>query len=169
VMGSEGSVVPLFERQIRAGGPVTVTHPEVERYFMTISEAVQLVLQAGAMGKGGEIFILNMGEQVRIADLARQMITLSGLEPEEDVEVKFIGLRPGEKLKEELVNVGEGIAATEHEKVKVVFPNGQEHPESLLEQIAALENLAAVCEGPREILALARQLVPDFSPWKGAL
>jgi len=111
-----------------------------------------------------------MGEQMRIADLARQMITLSGLDPEEDIEVKFIGLRPGEKMKEELVTVGEGIAATDHEKVKVLLPNGQGQPESLLEQIAVLEDLAAACGGPREILALARQLVPDFSPWtKGAL
>ena len=122
VLGSDGSVVPLFKKQIESGGPVTVTHPEVIRYFMTISEAVQLVIQAGALAKGGEIFILDMGEPVKIADLARDMIKLSGLEPDVDIEVDYIGLRPGEKLFEELLLNEEGITATKYKKIFIAKP-----------------------------------------------
>ncbi|NOZ79988.1 MAG: polysaccharide biosynthesis protein [Acidobacteria bacterium] len=117
VMGSAGSVIPIFREQIRRGGPVTVTHPEMVRYFMTIPEASQLVLQAGAMGNGGEIFILDMGEPVRILDMAKDMITLSGLKPFEDIDIVFSGIRPGEKLFEELETVGEHIAKTRHPKI----------------------------------------------------
>ena len=118
VLGSAGSVIPIFQRQIAAGGPVTVTHPDMRRYFMSISEAVQLVLQASAMGEESEVFVLDMGEPVRILNLARNMIRLAGLEPHEDIEIKFTGLRPGEKLFEEIQLDGEDILPTPHEKIR---------------------------------------------------
>lgn len=117
VLGSNGSVIPIFRKQIAAGGPLTVTHPEVTRFFMTIPEAVQLVLEAGAMGDGGEIFVFDMGESIKIVDLARNMIQLSGLEEGRDIEVKFTGLRPGEKLYEELLNTAENTLPTHHPKI----------------------------------------------------
>jgi FlaA1/EpsC-like NDP-sugar epimerase len=119
VLGSSGSVVPIFERQIDGGGPVTVTHPDMRRYFMTISEASQLVMQAGAIGKGGEIFVLDMGEPVRIVDLAKMMIRRRGLQPERDIAIEFTGIRPGEKLYEELAKDDEQTKATAHRKIRV--------------------------------------------------
>jgi FlaA1/EpsC-like NDP-sugar epimerase len=139
-LGSSGSVVPLFKQQIKLGGPVTVTHPDITRYFMTIPEAAQLVIQAGAMGQGGDVFVLDMGAPVRIADLARRMVHLSGLEvkdahrPQGDIEIRFSGLRPGEKLYEELL-IGDNVLATEHPRI-------MRAQESMLSE-AALQSLLA--------------------------
>ena len=120
VVGSVGSVVPLFKKQIKEGGPVTVTHPDVTRFFMTIPEASQLILQTGAMGNGGEIFILDMGTPIKIADMASDLIRLSGFEPGVDIKIEYTGLRPGEKLYEELITEGENIVPTSHEKIMVL-------------------------------------------------
>ena len=120
VIGSVGSVVPLFRKQIAEGGPLTVTHKDMTRYFMTIPEACRLILQAGAFGNGGEVFVLKMGTPIKIDSLARDMITLSGLKPDEDIQVKYIGLRPGEKLHEELISDGEDVVPTRHEKIMIL-------------------------------------------------
>jgi FlaA1/EpsC-like NDP-sugar epimerase len=158
VLGSAGSVVPIFRKQIRAGGPVTVTDPEMTRYFMTIPEASQLVLQAGALGEGGEIFILDMGQPVKIVELAEDMIRLSGLQPYEDIDIEFTGIRPGEKLFEELEITGENLLKTRHPKI-------------FIGRIAAYEPEKVECirQGFRAAVAEKnevglRQLLNDFIP-----
>ena len=148
VVGSAGSVIPLFRRQIEQGGPVTVTHPEVTRFFMTIPEACQLILQAGALGEGGETFILEMGTPVKIVDMARDLIRLSGKEPDRDIEISFTGLRPGEKLYEELITEGEGIVATSHKKIMVLKGERMaDSDEGLMGKIGELYGLAERQDG----------------------
>jgi FlaA1/EpsC-like NDP-sugar epimerase len=162
VLGSNGSVIPIFKKQIAAGGPVTVTRPEMRRYFMTIPEASQLVLQASVMGHGGEIFVLDMGVPVKIVDLARNLILLSGLRPDEDIKIEFTGLRPGEKLYEELNSMDEDTLPTPCEKIKIFTGNGL--PSAGMELY--LEALRDICERrdvPRLVLTL-KDLIPDYNP-----
>ena len=159
VIGSAGSVVPIFREQILRGGPVTVTHPDMRRYFMTIPEAAQLVLQAGAMGEGGEIFILDMGEPVRILDLAVAMITLTGLKPFEEMDIVFTGLRPGEKLHEELELLGEGIAKTRHPKI-FIGRIAAYSPEEVQRAVSELARLAREAQGDA-IRVLLNTLLPE--------
>lgn len=159
VLGSAGSVVPLFREQIRAGGPLTVTHPEMIRYFMTIPEAGQLILQAAAMGKGGEIFVLDMGEPVKITYLAEQMIRLSGREPGKDIEIVFTGLRPGEKLFEELFHDKE-LSGTAHDKILLAQSRSVDW-ESLQQRLRRLEDACQAYDEPA-IMAIIRELVPEM-------
>jgi FlaA1/EpsC-like NDP-sugar epimerase len=161
VLGSNGSVVPIFREQIARGGPVTVTHPEVTRYFMTIPEAVQLILQAATIGAGGETFILEMGEPVRIVDLARQMIRLSGFEPDEDIAIEFSGLRPGEKLHEELVADGEERTTTPHDRIRVLVAQGA--PPPLAEWLARIEDGVAASD-VGAVMRTIQELVPAYTP-----
>jgi FlaA1/EpsC-like NDP-sugar epimerase len=162
VLGSNGSVVPLFQQQIASGGPVTVTHPEVTRYFMTIPEAVMLVLQSGSIGKGGELFLLDMGKQVKIADLARNMIRLSGLVPDRDIKIEYIGLRPGEKLYEELLIDGEGVIDTAYEKIKVCNTCSRVDERDLFEGIEHFSLLVKNSGDSKIALKILERLIPDF-------
>jgi FlaA1/EpsC-like NDP-sugar epimerase len=161
VLGSQGSVVPTFERQLREGGPVTVTHPEMRRYFMTIPEAVQLVLQAGVLGQGGELFMLDMGEPVRVLDLARDMIRLSGLQEGEDIEIQFTGIRPGEKLYEEMFFGHEVAVTTEHPKI-LRARNGLEAycSDAVIDELILAATAGASDDALRSQL---RRIVPDFA------
>ena len=164
VIGSEGSVVHLFKRQIERFGPVTVTHPEMTRYFMTIPEACKLILQAGAMGEGGEIFILDMGTPIKIVDMARDLIRGSGFKPDVDIEVKFIGLRPGEKLHEELITEGEGIVRTPNEKL-FVLKGGTCEFGWLCQKIEELVKLAYY-QDEEGIKRKLKEIVPEYQPYK---
>jgi FlaA1/EpsC-like NDP-sugar epimerase len=169
VIGSSGSAIPLFQKQIKDGGPVTVTHPDVIRYFMTIPEAAELVIQAGALGRGGDVFVLDMGEPVKIYELAKRLIKLSGMEvidethPEGDIEIRFTGLRPGEKLYEELL-IGDNVSTTEHKRI---LKAQEEHLpyetlKSLMDQLEKAEGKGDV-ESLKNIL---KDAVNGFSPEK---
>lgn len=163
VLGSNGSVVPLFSEQIRTGGPVTVTHPDIRRFFMTIPEAVQLVLQASVLGHGGDVFVLDMGEQIKVADLARNMIVLSGLVPDQDIRIVYSGLRAGEKLYEELFEETELVEPTSHPKVHRVIKNAPCSSERIEQSIVHLE--AALCRGDDEtLIRRLQEAVPSYTP-----
>lgn len=162
VLGSAGSVVPIFKEQIERGGPITITHPDMKRYFMTIPEACQLVLQAASMGHGGEIFVLDMGEPVRIVDLATDLIRLSGLRPGEDIEIEFSGMRPGEKLFEELGTEAEQASKTRHPKIFV----GRIAPHLYEEVVEGIERATRVADGsrPDEVVAALVRMIPEYRP-----
>ena len=160
VLGSNGSVIPVFKKQIEQGGPITVTHPEITRFFMTIPEACQLVLEAGVMGKGGEIFIFDMGQSVKILDLAKKMIRLSGLEPNKDIDIVYTGLRDGEKLFEELLNQTESTIPTHHEKIMIA--NVQEYEYTEINSYVGLFNDLIVDRNELKMVALMKELVPEF-------
>jgi FlaA1/EpsC-like NDP-sugar epimerase len=160
VLGSNGSVVPIFRKQIAAGGPVTVTDPEIIRYFMTIPEACQLVLEAGFMGRGGEIYVFDMGKPVKIYDLAVKMISLAGLRPDVDIPIVFTGLRPGEKLYEELLSDGENTIETHHPKIKAARVRQHDFTRVELEVDDLLKATQNEPEG--ELVRRMKQLVPEF-------
>jgi FlaA1/EpsC-like NDP-sugar epimerase len=167
VLGSAGSVVPIFREQIAAGGPVLVTHPEMKRYFMTIPEACQLVMQAGAMGRGGEIFVLDMGEPVKIVELARDLIRLSGMSPDRDIEIVFTGMRPGEKLFEELAVDEENVDKTKHPKIFV----GRFRPHSIDVVERCLAELHRITEHNDRfsLVRTVHTLVPEYRPPENSL
>jgi len=167
VLGSSGSVVPLFRKQIAAGGPITLTHADITRYFMTIPEAAQLVIQAGSMGQGGEVYVLDMGKPVKIIDLARRMVHLSGLElrddehPEGDIAIEVVGLRPGEKLYEELL-IGENVEGTSHPLIMRAYEH--EVPWAMLTERLELLDEASQAFDYEKVLALLGSLVQEYSP-----
>ena len=162
VLGSNGSVIPLFNKQIKEGGPVTVTHPDIIRYFMTILEAVNLVLQCGAYAKGGELFILDMGEPVKILDMAKKMIRLSGHIPDKDIKIQFTGLRPGEKLYEELLIDEKNLVRTENERI-FVAQFGKIDAEKMRKQILEIVNKAY--EETDDIRSYIKEIVPEYQMW----
>jgi FlaA1/EpsC-like NDP-sugar epimerase len=162
VLGSSGSVIPIFRRQIAKGGPITVTDPEVTRFFMTVEEAVGLVLQSATLGDGGEIFVLDMGASVKILDVARQMIALSGLRESVDIDIEYIGLRPGEKLYEEVQHISESLLATRHERIMrfVSEQNGNFDIQAFCEEIET-----AIASGDADQMkATIRRYIPEYTP-----
>ena len=161
VLGSNGSVIPLFKKQIASGGPVTVTHPDIVRYFMTIPEAVALVLQAGHYARGGEIFVLDMGEPVKIDTMARHLIRLSGYEPDVDIRVEYTGLRPGEKLFEEMLMAEEGMKSTANRLIHIGRPIDMDD-ERFKVQLQELEQ--ACTQEDSDIKRLVAQMVPTYTP-----
>jgi FlaA1/EpsC-like NDP-sugar epimerase len=160
VLGSNGSVIPRFKEQIKNGGPVTVTHPDIIRFFMTIPEACRLVLEAGTMGDGGEIFVFDMGEPVKIADLARRMIELSGFRPDKDIEIKYTGLRPGEKLYEEVLSDKESTKETPRPKIHVAAVREYNYSE-ILPLVEQLTQYSTDVRIP-EMVKLMKSVVPEF-------
>ena len=166
VLGSRGSVVPLFMEQIKKRSAVTVTHPEMKRYFMIISEAVLLVLEASALGEGGEVFVLDMGEPVKIIDLAKEMIRLSGLEPDKDIPIVIGNIRPGEKLFEEVLCAEEGAEPTAYEKVLKVNSPDVFDSDALIKKIEILIKLSYQLHKKHEIMELLKEIVPQYNPMK---
>ena len=169
VLGSNGSVVPRFLEQIKAGGPVTVTHPEMRRYFMLIPEAVQLVMHAAAMAEGGEVFVLDMGEQIKVLDMARTLIRLSGFVPDEDIPITFTGLRPGEKLYEELVGSQESVEPSGMEKINKLRRDRPVDAANLYRHLAELKRCVAEehlggSQAPRNMISILQDLVPTYAP-----
>jgi len=164
VLGSRGSVIPLFEEQIKSGGPVTITHPEMKRYFMSISEAVLLVLEAAAIGQGGEVLVLDMGEPIKILDLAKEMIKLSGYEPDSEIPIIFSEIRPGEKLFEEILSAEEGVETTEYEKIFKARGLKKRIPEFIKEKIDNLITISYKNNKKEEIIKLLKDIVPTYKP-----
>ena len=165
VLGSRGSVIPVFQRQIAEGGPLTLTHPDMRRYFMTIPEAVQLVLQAAVLGQGGEVFLLDMGEQVSIAELATALIQQAGLEPGRDIEIVYTGIRPGEKLSEELFLADENYQRSRHEKIFVTTRESSIDDQTLAQTIGDLVAASRQME-TEQIVDCIHRLIPEYQPKK---
>jgi FlaA1/EpsC-like NDP-sugar epimerase len=163
VLGSRGSVLPVFQRQIAAGGPLTITHPEMVRYFMTIPEAVQLVLQASVLGQGGEVFVLDMGEQIRILDLAANLIEMYGLETGSDIDIVYSGIRPGEKLREELFQASEAHRRTKHEKIFVITDDSDDASSEMDGRISNLIELAEQLQ-TQAVINQLRAIIPTYRP-----
>jgi FlaA1/EpsC-like NDP-sugar epimerase len=169
VIGSSGSVIPIFQEQIAAGGPVTVTHPEMSRYFIPLTEACQLVLQASAMNGDGGIFVLDMGQPVRIVDLARSFIREVGLRPDIDIQIQFTGARPGEKLSEELVNLQEGTIPTDRDRIRMVKSDIGSTDAGEWLSSGLIDSLREICQerDTARLIALMQEIVPEYSPSDG--
>ena len=163
VIGSSGSVIPTFQEQIRNGGPVTITNPKMQRYFMSISEAAQLILQAGAMGSGGEVYVLDMGKPVNIKDIAYELIRLSGLEPEKDISIEYIGSRPGEKLYEELQTNDENILDTNHEKILMMKNENGYNWDHLLIKVDEITSSAKLYD-INKVMDSLKTFIPEYEP-----